>query len=1469
MKLQPGFVVAGGRKILCLSAEGAGFRRYVADSDAGLVDVTVARHESLERDDVDEARTEIRRIWSAMRALSGIGFDELPLPLELVHMYPGDPAVRAALAGDVSRLRREPYIISRHVSDPPLQQLIADGSLDDQDSLDIALRIAMQIEVAHSGGISLGRLSADDFSVNEATRRVTLTNAACARPLAPDTSDVEVEGAAHVPTSYGRILTGMFGGATPPDWPINTESHSRWRRLLVHRRVAPEYHDLILGCLGDRDEFNPRIDAVVNRLKALTGRTLNAGLQRHRQSGRPPLPAGTVFAERYELGAPFASGGRGFVYDVMDRKTRIRHALKANRYRYDSADEFLLELPTRRLELEHEYEVMARFAPTVTMIPQPVALVHGDARGGWFDLPGTASRAEPYLIMERLQGVPVSMLLKRPHEGYRGAGMKDNRLPWPFVLRLLAEVAGALTEFHRAGYLYQDLKSDNILYNSGTDRLSLVDFAALCPRDGAGLLDRSSVAFGSQTHGFAAPEFRDLWERVDQRFDVYSLGATAWHLLTGVNPERVAIETGEEYPTLDVRLLAHLPEPVSRLISACLAPQESRIPTAPDLAWHAEMTRLFLSRSRPNDVRKPRVDWGDSGATLSWLLPDDPRVSSVQVLAGEATVWEGARAGELELGDAPADDTDYLIRTGMVRRGERRHSRGVVVRVHAHPPCVEFSVTPGFAQNVIQIRVAPHADSVELRWQPESPPLDVDEGMSLTVPAGGGLTHTVAGGTCAHYTAWARYGDDLSAPRFATARARVLPESPGALRATQDEHRVRLTWERDVPGLVLCRTIDGVSGDIARSAIGRSVDDRDCPAGAAASWSLHAEDEGVRSHALAETSVIRWPARPVINATPGFGSVTYSLNDNNEGPERLYVESGGRRYDFEGGMCLLRVEPGTLIVLREAVGYADEAPVWELPNVAVPGHPQVALSVENDTLRSKGGNAKAIEPVTLTLSVKGAEGWDGTWTLRLYADGREVGRCLADGSALAAGVGIPHEGAPVGRRVEYSASVEAPDGSRVSAPALVVAVRRQLPAPTLTPQLDRIAVAETMDGQAVELRVDGVVLPAAGGVSCEGGSTHTVEWRLVCSDFEMPWSDASMATSLKLPDPPDGIAVGTHGDVVRIRWCGVGQTVEVTALSPAGERLVYLGVGDTAIDTSPAVRSGWRLQAIDGALRSEARVVTLGAGSGGGAAPSTSTTGGGRPVAAGRSAVGLPPPAARLACFAVDEGLFAVRAPSARVWRVKRAGVEVARAKATAACTLVVFCARESEIGKHIIVGTGGERFGLHFEGRARLVAATAEGVLSDRSGARAAGSDSFEDAVPEGAGGVLSPPTIALPFDAVGPASDLSAVLWLDTWNAIFEAAVVAYASQRHAAVVRLSVGWASAADLLVAGTHLRVTGRVLRIGRAGRARIELRVAPGRRRLRVRLDLGNGQGASAALVKAFCRRDAEQTVPEARFLPA
>jgi serine/threonine protein kinase len=184
------------------------------------------------------------------------------------------------------------------------------------------------------------------------------------------------------------------------------------------------------------------------------------------------------------------------------------------------------------------------------------------------------------VAMKYVEGVDLRVLARR----------KAGRLPIVDVLRYARDVCAALVYMHGRA-LHRDIKPANVIVDSA-GRVWLIDFG-LAKAVPAPLLALADQSQHGGTLGYTPPE---QWRgKSEPRSDIYALGATLHHLLTGHNPaseseELAALLRGEMRPLPPARELnPGLRPDLAALLTRALDPSSAARPTAPELLASLEM----------------------------------------------------------------------------------------------------------------------------------------------------------------------------------------------------------------------------------------------------------------------------------------------------------------------------------------------------------------------------------------------------------------------------------------------------------------------------------------------------------------------------------------------------------------------------------------------------------------------------------------------------------------------------------------------------------------------------------------------------------------------------------------------------------------------------------------------------------------------------------------------------------------
>lgn len=207
-----------------------------------------------------------------------------------------------------------------------------------------------------------------------------------------------------------------------------------------------------------------------------------------------------------------------------------------------------------------------------------------------------------FIAMELVHGETLS-------ERMRPAGLSEED-----VLDLAIPLAEGLAEAHHAGILHRDLKPANVMVDE-RGRLKILDFGLSRPTQTAGDFSEDLTATGVivGTPPFMAPEMM-LHEKVDERSDLFSLGAILYELASGqrafAGPSVAAVMHAviEKQP-MSVHLLnPNVSERFSGVVGRLLekAP-ERRFQTAADLVAQLRVLKSPTSAiltTRPRSLRR-------------------------------------------------------------------------------------------------------------------------------------------------------------------------------------------------------------------------------------------------------------------------------------------------------------------------------------------------------------------------------------------------------------------------------------------------------------------------------------------------------------------------------------------------------------------------------------------------------------------------------------------------------------------------------------------------------------------------------------------------------------------------------------------------------------------------------------------------------------------------------------------------
>jgi eukaryotic-like serine/threonine-protein kinase len=376
-----------------------------------------------------------------------------------------------------------------------------------------------------------------------------------------------------------------------------------------------------------REGKPPNVEEFANRYPQLAGRIrelfptlmllegLAAGSPAATELRLSPLSAGSVFGN-YRIEREIGRGGMGIVYEAVHVLLEKRVALKV--------------LPVRTLAGAEHFERFFREARTA-------AGLHHTNIVPVFDVGQFAGT--PYFAMQYIEGSGLDQILRimqstaerspKDQSGRIAAGLParlEDYFRW--VSGIGTQTAAGLVYAHERKIIHRDIKPSNLLLDK-QGVLWIADFG-LARKIEDPAMTQSGAMLG--TPRYMSPEQAQAATRpVDQRSDIYSLGATLYELLTcrpvfeGRTPQDVLSQIVTREPVAPRRLNPEIPADLATLVMKAMAKRpEDRYQSARELADDLERwQKMEPIKARPI---------GPLGRLIRWRRRN-PRLAAVATTA--------------------------------------------------------------------------------------------------------------------------------------------------------------------------------------------------------------------------------------------------------------------------------------------------------------------------------------------------------------------------------------------------------------------------------------------------------------------------------------------------------------------------------------------------------------------------------------------------------------------------------------------------------------------------------------------------------------------------------------------------------------------------------------------------------------------------------------------------------------------
>jgi predicted Ser/Thr protein kinase len=313
---------------------------------------------------------------------------------------------------------------------------------------------------------------------------------------------------------------------------------------------------------------------------------------------------GTLLAGSYRIERKLAEGGMGVLYEA--RHERLGMSLAVKTLQHDRANR-----PEAIERARREALALASLAsPNVVRIVDFVSAPDG----------------RPCLVTELLAGQDLGERIGR-----------EKKLSVGEAVRIARATTEGLAEAHRRGVLHRDLKPSNVFLTSEGD-VKLIDFGVAKLDEETASLTHAGSFLG--TPAYMSPEQAAHASKIDERSDIYGVGAMLYHALSGRPPYGAELDATQ---TL-MRLLAGEPPRLSTVartipegLAACVEKAMSRDPA----------DRFPSARAFADELARFETGTTDPAAEQEARFARPAAIALVLATAVLASLWSAAVCAEI------------------------------------------------------------------------------------------------------------------------------------------------------------------------------------------------------------------------------------------------------------------------------------------------------------------------------------------------------------------------------------------------------------------------------------------------------------------------------------------------------------------------------------------------------------------------------------------------------------------------------------------------------------------------------------------------------------------------------------------------------------------------------------------------------------------------------------------------------
>jgi len=276
---------------------------------------------------------------------------------------------------------------------------------------------------------------------------------------------------------------------------MDSATEQAWIRYLQEHGLAT-WEEIEAGLRDKNSGPDGTLDSVLVRQNIITPaqrETIQKKIQEQR--------TGLTQLGSFRLSRKLGEGGMGAVYLAEDSLAGRTVAIKVLPSKFSSNPEFVAR-----------FRREARSTGKLSH-PNIVAAYSFGEDGG-----------HHYFVMEYMAGAPLDSRLKN-----------GGRVPWDEAVAIIKQVAAGLEYAHNHGLIHRDIKPGNIfIAETGEAKILDLGLSKSIDENEQSFMTQSGAVLG--TPHYISPEQARSDKGIDGRTDIYSLGATFYHLVTGKTP---------------------------------------------------------------------------------------------------------------------------------------------------------------------------------------------------------------------------------------------------------------------------------------------------------------------------------------------------------------------------------------------------------------------------------------------------------------------------------------------------------------------------------------------------------------------------------------------------------------------------------------------------------------------------------------------------------------------------------------------------------------------------------------------------------------------------------------------------------------------------------------------------------------------------------------------------------------------